>query len=211
MTKRALRVYKIVAAAQQTRRKEDDFIKEYVNAFSYEIQFFSFKYCYYYYTHVALLALSLSLSRSKLSLSLLSFISCLKWSFLFEPTEHSFLSSLVLATDRFRWCRLRINRLFLKARCSPSRRNICRYLLLLLLLLAPLPLLVFQKTKIDLIKNRLKRFVLPAHSFVEFILPRVLREWISSGHESIHRISSFILLKVILVVNFRRKELPFCG
>lgn len=133
----------------------------------------------------------------------------LKWSFLFEPTEHSFLSSLVLATDRFRWCRLRINRLFLKARCSPSRRNICRYLLLLLLLLAPLALLVFQKTKIDLIKYRLKRFVLPAHSFVEFILPRVLREWISSGHESIHRISSFILLKVILVVLFRRKELPF--
>ena len=84
-------------------------------------------------------------------------------------------------------------------------------LLLLLLLLAPLPLLVFQKTKIDLIKYRLKRFVFPAHSFVELILPRVLREWISSGHESIHRISSFILLKVILVVNFRRKELPFCG
>ena len=31
MTKRALRVYKIVAAAQQTRRKEDDFIKEFGN------------------------------------------------------------------------------------------------------------------------------------------------------------------------------------
>ena len=207
MTKRALRVYKIVAAAQQTRRKKDDFMKEYVNAFSYEIQFFSFKYCYYYYTRTS--RCSLFRCRSKLSLSLLSFISWFKMIFLFEPTEHSFLSSLVLATDRFRWCRLRINRLFLKARCSPSRRNICRYLLLLLLLLAPLPLLVFQKTKIDLIKNRLKRFVLPAHSFVEFILPRVLREWISSGHESIHRISSFILLKVILVVLFRRKELPF--
>ena len=205
MTKRALRVYKIVAAAQQTRRKEDDFMKEYVNAFSYEIQFFSFKYCYYYYTHMS--RCSLFRCRSKLSLSLLSFISCLKWSFLFEPTEHSFLSSLVLATDRFQWCRLRINRLFLKACCSPSRRNICRYYCCCYC--SRHCHFWCSRRQIDLIKYRLKRFVLPTHSFVELILPRVLREWISSGHESIHRISSFILLKVILVVLFRRKELPF--
>jgi len=60
-----------------------------------------------------------------------------------------------------------------------------------------------------LIKYRLERLFFPAVRFIERILPTILRIRVPSRHEPIDRIPSFILLEVILVVNFCRKELTF--
>ena len=65
-----------------------------------------------------------------------------------------------------------------------------------------------KSSSLLLVKNRLERLFFAAKFYVSFILPRVLRIRISSGHESIDGIPRFILLEVILVVNFRREKLP---
>ena len=66
----------------------------------------------------------------------------------------------------------------------------------------------YRLRRLLLLKNRLERLFFAAKFYVGFILPRVLRIRISSGHESIDGIPRFILLEVILVVNFCREKLP---